>query len=154
MMGADYITASQNGPKMDKFSDLHQFIDFGLITLRIALAAIFWVHGIEKWSIWKEQYSGKFPPGKIREKKILSIAEPLGAVAVLAGFLTQLAAIGFGIIMVGAIWFKAGVKREPFSDIKAHKFGWEYNFLILATTVALFFSGAGRLSIDHYLFGI
>ena len=70
------------------------------------------------------------------------------------GVLRASAAIGFGIIMVGAIWFKAGVKREPFSDIKAHKFGWEYNFLILATTVALFFSGAGRLSIDHYLFGI
>ena len=139
---------------MEKFADLHQFADLGLIALRIALGAIFWVHGIEKWSVWKEQYSEKIPAGKVRERKFLSIVEPLGAVAVLAGFLTQLAAVGLGIIMVGAIWLKAGIRREPFSDPKTHKVGWEYNLIILAATVALFISGAGRLSMDHYLFGI
>ena len=139
---------------MEKFADLHQFVDLGLIALRTALAAIFWVHGIEKWSAWKEQYSRQLPAGKVRERKFLSIVEPLGAVAVLTGFLTQLAAVGLGFVMVGAIWLKAGIKREPFSDPKTHKVGWEYNVMILAATIALFISGAGSLSIDHYLFGI
>jgi uncharacterized membrane protein YphA (DoxX/SURF4 family) len=139
---------------MEKFAYVHQFVDLGLIALRIALGVIFWVHGVEKWTVWKEQHSRQIPAGKLRERKILSIVEPLGAVAVLIGFLTQLAAVGFGIIMVGAIWLKAGIRREPFSDPKTHKVGWEYNFIILATTVFLFLSGAGSLSIDHYLFGI
>jgi putative oxidoreductase len=139
---------------METLADLHQFVDLGLIVLRIALAVIFWVHGVEKWTIWKEQHSQKIPAAKIREKKILSVVEPLGAVALLAGFLTQFAAIGLAIIMVGAIRLKAVIKREPFSDPKTHKTGWEYNFILLAATVFLFLSGAGSLSIDHYLFGI
>ena len=139
---------------MERFADLHQFTDFGLIALRLALGVIFWVHGIEKWSVWKEQHSGKIPPAKVREKKFLGIVEPLGAVAVVAGFLTQLAAVGLGVIMIGAIWLKAGVRREPFSDPKTHKVGWEYNVILLAATVALFISGAGTLSVDHFLFGL
>src|SRR5262245_27386481 len=125
---------------MERFADLRHFVDLGLIALRIALGAIFWVHGTQKWTVWKEQYSQTIPAGKLRESKFLSIVEPLGAVAVLAGFLTQLAAVGLGIIMVGAIWLKAGIRREPFSDPKTHKVGWEYNVMILAATVALFLS--------------
>jgi len=36
--------------------------------------------------------------------KLLSIAEPLGATAILIGFLTRLASWGFIIILIGAIF--------------------------------------------------
>lgn len=139
---------------MESFASLHAFADIGLLALRIAVGVIFWVHGAQKLPAWREQASADVPAGKRVETKFLSIVEPLGAVAVLAGFLTQMAAAGLGLIMVGAIGLKAGVRREPFSDPKAHKVGWEYNFILLAATVALFLAGAGNISLDHYLFGI
>ena len=139
---------------MENFAGLHQFGDIGLIALRIVVAAIFAVHGTHKWAMWKIRPSEQMPAGMLGMLKFLSIVEPLGAVAVFAGFLTQLAAAGLGIIMLGAIGLKVKVMKEPFTDSKNHKVGWEYDLIILAAALALFFFGAGRFSLDQYLFGI
>ena len=139
---------------MEIFGDLHRFVAIGLIALRVAVGVIFAVHGAHKWAMWKMQPSQQMPAQMLGLLKFLSIVEPLGAVAVLAGFLAQLAAAGLGIIMVGAIVLKSRVMKVPFTDSKAQKVGWEYDLIILAAAVALFFFGAGRFSLDRYLFGI
>ncbi len=82
--------------------------------------------------------------------RLLSIVEPLGAVALLIGFLTQPAALGFAVIMVGAIQLKAGRMHKRF----AGDGGWEFDFIILAAGIALVFLGAGGISLDRLLFGL
>lgn len=139
---------------MGAFATLNQYGDWGLLALRIAVGVIFLVHGLQKWAMWKMQPSEQLPVGMLSLLKFLSIAEPLGAVAVLSGFLTQMAAAGLGVIMVGAIWLKARVMKEPFTDSKAHKVGWEFDFILLAATIALFFFGGGTLALDRVFFAI
>ena len=137
---------------MEFFANLHQFGDWGLLALRIAAGAIFLVHGTQKWAMWKMQPSEQMPAGMISLMKFLSIVEPLGGLAVLVGFLTLLAAIGLGILIIGAIGLKIGTIKVPFAP--RDKTGWEFDFIILAAAIALFFFGAGTLGLDRVIFGI
>lgn len=81
--------------------------------------------------------------------KFLSVAEPLGGHALIVGFLTPVAALGFAIIMLGALWMKLTVWKEPFVSDKTT--GWEFDLLILAATTALITLGAGIFSVDYFL---
>src|SRR5215203_26198 len=73
-----------------------------LLILRIILASIFFVAAYFKLPFWKGAHE-EVSAGMLLITKILSIAEPLGAIAVLIGFLTRLAATGLTIILIGAI---------------------------------------------------
>ncbi len=93
------------GDHMGFFFSLHQFSDFALLALRIALGAVFLTHGLGKRKLWSTQPSAQMPAGMLRNLRILSIAEPAGALGMLVGFLTQLAALGLVIAMLGALQF-------------------------------------------------
>lgn len=124
--------------------------DWALVALRVGLGVIFLVHGTQKWAMWKMQPSAQLPPGLLSILRLLSIVEPLGGVAVLVGFLTQPAAAGLAVIMLGAIRFKAVQMRKGFTGDG----GWEFDFILLAATVALLLTGAGGLSVDRLLWGL
>src|SRR5260370_39077679 len=89
------------------FVNLHQLSDWGLLALRIGVGVSFWVHGTSKRAMWKMAPSPQMPARFLSTLRLLSIVEPLGAIAAVAGFLTQPAAVGFVIIMLGAIRLKA-----------------------------------------------
>lgn len=97
------------------------------------------------------QPSEQLPASMLQIGRILSITEPLGAIAMTFGFLTQIAAVGFSIIMVGAIASKRKTKTPFWAQDKT---GWELDFIILAANIALFFLGAGQISIDRAVFRI
>jgi putative oxidoreductase len=137
---------------MEFLTNLHQLSDWGLLALRIAVGAIFLVHGTQKWAMWKMQPSGEMPSGMLTMMKFLSVVEPLGGLAVLIGFLTQLAALGLGVIMIGAIAMKKRMMKVPFTAMD--KMGWEFDFMILAATIALFIFGAGTISLDNLFWGL
>jgi putative oxidoreductase len=132
---------------MGFFTGLHDLSDWALFALRLGVGASFLAHGIQKSAMWKMQPSAQMPAGMLSILRLLSIVEPLGAVAVLVGFLTQPAAAGFAIIMLGAIRLKAVQMHRGFTGDG----GWELDFMLLAAAVALFISGAGRLSLDRVL---
>ncbi len=135
---------------MGFLAHLHQLSDWGLVALRLGVGASFWAHGRQKWGMWKMQPSAQMPAGMLSVLRFLSIVEPLGAVALFAGFLTQLAGAGFALIMLGAINLKARQMHKGFTGDG----GWELDFLLLTGAVALFFLGAGRLALDRLVFGI
>ena len=122
-------------------------MNWSLLLLRIAVGAIFIVHGIQKQAMWKLQPSAQMPSALLRILRLLSIVEPLGGVAMIAGFLTRPAAIGFTIIMLGAINLKARQLHKGFTGDG----GWELDFSVLAATVALLVTGGGAISVDHVL---
>src|SRR5258708_27151167 len=96
------------------FANLHQLSDWGLLALRIGVGMSFWVHGAAKRAMWKMAPSPQMPAGLLSTLRLLSIVEPIGAVAPFAGFLMQPAAPGFAIIMLGAIRLKAIPKTRGF----------------------------------------
>ncbi|MCH7758974.1 DoxX family protein [Patescibacteria group bacterium] len=137
---------------MDFFTSLYQLNDLGILVLRIVLGVIFLVHGISKFAMWKMQPSEQMPKNMLTMMRFLSIVESLGGLAVLAGFLTQFAALGLGVIMIGALVFKIGIWKAPFTA--QDKLGWEYDLILLAVSFALFISGPGSLSVDRIFFGL
>ena len=74
-----------------------------LLILRITTAAIFFVAAYYKIPFWSMEPEG-MSAFLLFTTRLLSIAEPLGAIAVLIGFLTRLAALGQIIILIGAIF--------------------------------------------------
>ena len=117
-----------------------------LLVLRLVVAAVFLYHTFAIWPFWSARPEG-MSVGLQNVLKFLSIVEPLGALALLVGVLTQWAAAGLGIIMGGAIFFSRLVLHAGvFTTQKGT--GLDYNLLILAGCIALLAFGAGRWSLD------
>lgn len=121
--------------------------DYSLLFLRLVIAAIFYVHSHGKNGFWKMKPSPEMSAGRINFMRFISVAEMLGALALVLGFLTQFAAIGLGIIMCGAIYMKAKVWKTGFKADGAT--GWEFDLMILAGCVALLALGGGAISLDR-----
>jgi putative oxidoreductase len=131
---------------------LHQYSDIALLALRIGVAVSFLVHGFQKLNTWWKTPigGGGVPAGMHRILRLLSIVEPLGGIALIAGFLTQAAALGFVIIMLGAIQLKAMKMHKKFAETG----GWELDLTLLTPSFALLILGAGKISLDYLLFGM
>ena len=129
----------------------------GLI-LRVVLGTVMFAHGAQKLLGW---YGGNgfdatmgFFTGSMGIPWILAflvvLGESFGALALIAGFLTRLAAFGIASIMVGAIgmvhwqhgffmnWFGNGESGE----------GFEYHLLALGMSLSLLITGPGKWSLD------
>lgn len=132
---------------MNFFVSLHAYTDWGLLVLRLALGASFLAHGKLKWAMWKMKPSEKMPAPMLGILRLLSICEPLGAVGVIAGFLTQLAALGLALVMLGALNLKIRTMKVPY--LVMERGGWEFELLLLAMAVSLIFGGAGAFSLDR-----
>jgi len=137
---------------MGFLASLHQFSDIALLILRLALGTIFLLHGLPKRGLWSAQPSAQLPASILRNLRILSIAEPAGALGLIFGFLTQLAGLGLVIVMVGAITFLRTKVHRKFKEENAP--GWEFEFLLLVVALALAILGAGKYALDRLVFGI
>jgi putative oxidoreductase len=127
-------------------SQLNRHSDWSLVVLRLVIGAIFLYHGISKWQMHDAD----------TVFSILKIAEPLGGLALIVGALTQWAALGLSVIMIGAIYMKAsgfGQSTLNFSGTFSPQggMGWEFEIVVLAGCLVLLFIGAGKLSIDAIL---
>jgi putative oxidoreductase len=121
------------------------FQNIALLILRIITAAIFYVAAYYKLPFWKGAPEG-VSDFMLLVTKILSIAEPLGATAILFGFLTRLASVGLAIIMVGAIYVSQFVYGIGF--VTPTSAGWNMALAVLGGCVILIAFGAGNWSID------
>ncbi|MBI5422387.1 DoxX family protein [Candidatus Peregrinibacteria bacterium] len=121
------------------------FQDVTLLALRLVIAAIFIYAGYAKFGMWSAAPAG-MSAGMVLLMKFLSIVEPLGGVALIAGFLTCWASAGFAVIMVGAIGLMQFTMGVGFSTAQGP--GWDFPLMILAGCLALMAFGAGRWSVD------
>lgn len=120
--------------------------NLSLLLLRLIVAAIFLYAGYAKLSFWSAAPEG-MSAAMVNLIKFLSIVEPLGAVALIFGFLTRWVASGLAIIMAGAIYIlyftmNASIFTSP------RGIGVDYNFLILSGCIVLIAFGPGRWSLD------
>jgi putative oxidoreductase len=137
---------------MGFLGSLHQFSDVALLLLRLAVGGIFLAHGLPKRGLWSAQPSAQMPASMLRNLRILSIAEPAGALGLIFGFLTQLAGLGLVIVMLGAIQFLRTTVHRKFKE--QNTAGWEFEFLLLVVSLALAIMGGGKYALDRLVFGI
>jgi putative oxidoreductase len=72
-------------------------------------------------------------------------AELAGALALVVGFLSQWAALGLIVIMLGAIYRKAFQWKTGFWGEKSS--GWHYDLLFIAMLLVILTTGGGRVGL-------
>lgn len=127
---------------------LSKFQNAALLFLRVVVAAIFFVAGYYKISFWSARPEG-MSEAMTSLVRLLSVAEPLGALALLAGFLTRWAAGGLSIILVGAIYISHFTMGMGF--VTPTGAGWNFPLMVLAGCIILMAFGAGNWSVDDRL---
>ena len=116
-----------------------------LLVLRLIMAVTFFVAGYFKLPFWSDVPEG-MPAFLVPIMRLLSICEPLGALALVGGFLTRWAALGLSLVLLGAIAVTQFVFGIGFVTPTAP--GWNFPFAVLGGCIALMAFGAGRWSID------
>jgi len=120
--------------------------DSVLLALRLLLGALFIFAAYGKWIFLPSGATG-LPAFMIGLMWFVSIAETLGAIAIIIGFLTRLAASGLGIIIIGSIFFLSLMFKWAFFTVAGAP-GWDFNLLILVGLFVLISFGPGNWSID------
>jgi putative oxidoreductase len=122
-------------------------LSLGLTALRLAIAAIFINHGRQKLFVYGfAGVTGAFThmgvpmPGLMGP--FIGLLEFFGGIALAIGLLTRLFALGFVFDMLAAILLVQ--LKKGFS-------GFEFEFLLLGSSLALVLAGAGGFSVDALL---
>ena len=134
--------------------------DCASLVLRLFLGVVFFPHGAQKVFGWfdgagfsgtMEAFTAKMGiPAFLAFLAIL--AESGGAVALITGLLTRVAAFGIACNMVVAIFMvhlPNGFFMNWFGKQKGE--GFEYHLLVIAIAIALMIKGGGRWSIDGFI---
>lgn len=131
--------------------------DISSLVLRVLLGIVFFPHGAQKVFGWFGGFgfSGTmgFFTGKMGIPVIFAflaiMAEFLGPLGLLSGFLTRIAAFGIACNMTVAIFMvhlPNGFFMNWFGNQKGE--GFEYHILAVAIAIALMIKGGGKLSVD------
>jgi putative oxidoreductase len=123
--------------------DLSPYVDWSLLLLRIMVGIVFVTSGY-----------GHLKAPKQRAESIglsvgftifLGLAELLGGIAIIVGFLTQWAAIGLVLIMLGAIYMKIVKWKTGFWGEKSS--GWHYELMFIVMNLVILCTGGGYFSL-------
>lgn len=127
------------------------------LALRVPVGLIFAAHGAQKLFGWFGGYglegTGQFfnsiglNPGYLMAL-LAGAAEFFGGLALIVGLLVRPAAAALGFTMLVAI-FSVHFSKGFFMSSG----GYEYALALLAASLSLLFSGAGRLSVDRVISG-
>lgn len=121
------------------FPQLSRFTDFGILLLRFMVAIIFFASG---YSHLKNPEARAKSIGMSRGFTILlGIAEVAGALGVAFGVLTQPAAFGLILIMLGAIQKKIFAWHLGFWGEKSE--GWHYDLMLIVMNTVIAFTNGG-----------
>jgi putative oxidoreductase len=120
-----------------------QYVDWGILLLRIMAGAIFFSSG-----------AGHLKNPRQRAESLglsvgftlfLGCAEALGALGIIFGVLTQLAALGLILIMFGAIYMKAAKWHTGFWGEKSS--GWHYDSMLVVMNLVILLTDGGRFTL-------
>lgn len=116
------------------------FTDAALLLLRLMVAAVFITSG---WSHAKDPAGRAQSIGMSKPFTLfLGIAELAGGLGVAFGVLTQLAALGLILVMLGAIQKKIFVWHTGFWGKNAS--GWHYDLMFVVMNLVILATAGGR----------
>jgi putative oxidoreductase len=123
------------------FPELARFTDLGLLLLRLMAGIVFAASGINHL---------KDPEGRGKSigmskvfTALLGSAELAGALGVIFGVLTQLAAAGLILLMLGAIQKKIFLWKTGFWG-KHGTDGWHYDLMLVVMNLVIIVTGGGK----------
>src|SRR6266853_424352 len=125
------------------FPELTRFADYGFLLLRLMVALVFVTSG---WSHVKDPVARSKDLGMSKGFTVfLGAAELLGGMGVAFGVLTQLAALGLILIMLGAIQRKIAVWHTGFWG--KHLDGWHYDLMLIVVNLVIILTNGGKYSL-------
>ncbi len=127
------------------FPQLARFTDLGLLLMRLMIGLVFLASGYshlkDPGARGKSIGMGKGFTIFLGIAEVVGIAEVDGGLGVAFGVLTQLAASGLILIMLGAIQKKIFVWHTGFWGGKAS--GWHYDLLFVVMNLVILFTNGG-----------
>lgn len=134
--------------------------DAAMLILRLSLGVVMLAHGTQKMFGWfggngftaTLQYFEKNLSIPMWLGVVVIVTEFFGALALIAGLCTRLAALGIAVLLTVAA-FMAHVKNGFFMDWQnsGKGEGYEFHILAVAMAVALLVRGAGLFSLDRLI---
>ena len=132
--------------------------DLSPLVIRLVLGLVMLPHGLQKtfgwfggggWDGTMGFFTGQLGVPAIVAAFII-LGESLGALGLITGTLTRVAAFGLGVIQIGAV-FVAHLPHGFFMNWYGTQAGegYEYGLLAIAMSVSLLITGAGTLSVDR-----
>jgi putative oxidoreductase len=122
------------------FPQLAQFTDLALLLLRLMVASVFVTSG---WSHATKSAERSKSIGMSQGFTVfLGIAEVAGGLGVAFGVLTQLAALGLILVMLGAIQKKIFVWHIGFWGEKTY--GWHYDLMFVVMNLVILTTNGGK----------
>jgi putative oxidoreductase len=123
---------------------LAQFTDIALLLLRLMTGVVFLTSG------WKHLSDPQARSKDIEMSKaftiLLGAAEFAGSLGVIFGVLTQLAAIGLILVMLGAIQKKIFKWHTGFWG-KSGTNGWSYDTMLVVMNLVIVTTGGGKFTL-------
>ena len=138
---------------------LHTNDDIGLFIARISLGIVILPHGLQKllglfggagFSGTVDFFVGSGLPSAVAI--LIIIAESFGALGLILGFFSRLAAFGITLIMLGAI-FMVHIQNGFFMNWFGNQAGevFEYHLLALGLSLVVLIKGGGKWSVDNMI---
>jgi putative oxidoreductase len=119
------------------------YADWSLFLLRVMVAVVFGSSGFSHLKSPRQRAESLGM--SVGFTAFLGAAELAGSIALVAGFLTQWAALGLIMIMFGAIYMKAVKWKTGFWGEKSS--GWHYDLLFVAMNLVILCTGGGRIAL-------
>ena len=130
------------------------------LIIRVMLGIVVFPHGAQKLLGWFGGYGLEGTLGFFTDKLgvpliiaiLVILGESLGALGLIAGFMTRFCAIGVLMIMAGAVVMSHAANGffMNWSGQQAGE-GFEYHILAIALCIPLLISGGGRFSADGFI---
>jgi putative oxidoreductase len=131
--------------------------DIAALVLRVLLGLVFFPHGMQKLTTMFGGFGFTGTMGFFTDKLgvpavfafLAILAEGLGWIGLIAGFLTRVAAFGIAVEMAVAVYmlhWQNGFFMNWFGKQKGE--GFEYHILVIAIALALMIKGGGKWSLD------
>jgi putative oxidoreductase len=128
------------------FPQLARFTDLGLLLLRLMVAAVFVTSG---WShVTRAEERSKSIEMSIGFTILVGLAEVAGGLGVIFGVLTQIAAAGLILVMLGAVQKKIFSWHIGFWGGKTY--GWHYELIFVLMNLLILFTGGGRYVLTNW----
>jgi putative oxidoreductase len=123
------------------FPQLGRFEDIALLLMRLMVGLVF---GTSGWSHLKDPDGRSKSIGMSKGFTVfLGAAEVAGALGVMFGVLTQLAAAGLVVLMLGAIQKKMLVWKTGFWG-KHGTDGWHYDLMLVVMNLVIIVTNGGK----------